>query len=407
MKIRIRQEQTEVTPLLFAPVQILKFTNMKTTRTMSVVGFQASGAETAPATRSTGIPQEDLFDRIWGGVKLYDDKKNHVIQKFSIIGRYHGQYSSVNADQGSSDGWENRRIYLGAEAVLFNDFTVHAEIKISEDFKPFYDGLYQAYVKWSPSKSFSLSVGRLDFLFAGLERTVSSTKIVTFERGLLANQLLPGEVVGAVAQGQSGDFSYRAGVFSGSIKKEFTSFNGGFGAVAGVGYNAPLFYETGSLHLDYVYNNGNPSNNALEPYDHVLSLWHQGKVGPFNMGIDLTWGHGIEGRESVWGVTAPGTYELAKDVLRKGDALLAVLRYQYASSDGDNGLQLQSRYEQKVVPGGSGNGYHAVYAGLNYLIYDDRLKLMTGAEYARMKDSAAARDSFNGWTYNAGIRVYF
>ena len=29
----------------------------------------------------------------------------------------------------------------------------------------------------------------------------------------------------------------------------------------------------GSLHLDYLYNNGNSANNALEPYDHILSLW--------------------------------------------------------------------------------------------------------------------------------------
>ena len=177
---------------------------------------------------------------------------------------------------------------LGAEAVLFHDFTVQAQMKFSEDFDPVYDGLYQAFVKWSPGEAFSLSAGRLDFLFAGLERTISSTKIATFERGLLVNQLLPAEVVGAVAQGKVGDFFYRAGVFSGSIEQEFTTFAGGFGAVAGVGYELPLFYAEGSLHLDYLYNNGNPSNNALESYDHVVSLWHQGQTGPFGLGVDLT-----------------------------------------------------------------------------------------------------------------------
>ena len=30
--------------------------------------------------------------------------------------------------------------------------------------------------------------------------------------------------------------------------KEFTTFAGGFGAVAGVGYSLPLFYAEGSLH---------------------------------------------------------------------------------------------------------------------------------------------------------------
>jgi hypothetical protein len=169
----------------------------------------------------------------------------------------------------------------------------------------------------------------------------------------------------------------------------------------------PLFYSDGSLHLDYLYNNGNQSNNALEPYDHVLSLWHQGQIGPFGQAVDLTWGHGIEGRKSAWGVTALGTYEMSKDLLRKGDALQAVLRYQYAASDGDNGLQLQSRYEQKVVAGGSGNAYNAVYAGINYLIYTNRLKLMTGVEYSMMEDSAPPQNSFKGLSYFAGVRIYF
>lgn len=374
---------------------------------LSVLAFQTVAQDLEPTTFWKRINDKGIYERLWEASRLYEDEENSVIQAFSIVGRYHGQYSSVNADQGSADGWENRRFYVGAEAVLFHDFTVHAQIKISEDFDPFYDGLYQAFVKWSPNDELTLAAGRLDFLFAGMERSLSSTKIVTFERGLLANQLFPGEVVGAGAKFKSGDFTYRAGVFSGSIEKEFTSFAGGFGAVAGVGYDAPLFYETGSIHLDYLYNNGNPSNNALEPYDHVLSLWHQGRTGPFSLGLEMTWAHGIAGRKPVWGATALGTYELSKDLLRKGDALEAVLRYQYAASDGDDGLQLQSRYEQDVVPGGSGNAYHAVYAGLNYLIFGDRLKLMAGAEYAVMEDASPAGDSFDGWTYFAGIRVYF
>ena len=85
----------------------------------------------------------------------------------------------------------------------------------------------------------------------------------------------------------------------------------------------------------------------------------------------------------------------------------AVLRYQYAVSDGENGLQLQSRYEQKVVPGGLGDAYQAIYAGINYLVYGDRLKLMTGAEYSVMKDSTLGQDSFDGWTYLAGVRLFF
>ena len=125
------------------------------------------------------------------------------------------------------------------------------------------------------------------------------------------------------------------------------------------------------------------------------------------MGLDLTAAHGIEGNKSVLGVTVLPTYAFWKNALRKGDALEAVLRFQYAVSDGENGLELQQRYEQEVVPGGRGNACYAFYAGINYLIYGNRSILMTGAEYSFMRDSADDGDTYNGWAYLAGVRVYF
>ena len=372
-----------------------------------LIAFHAAAQDVEPTTFWKRIQEKGLYERVWEATRLYENEDNSVVQAFSIIGRYNGQYWSVNAGQSNASGWENRRFYAGAQALLFHDLTVQAQMKFSDDFDPLYGGLYQAFVEWSPGEAFSLSAGRMDFSFAGFERTISSTKIATFERGLLANQLLPGEVVGAVAQGKSGDVFYRAGAFSGSIEQEFTSFAGGFGAVVGAGYELPLFYASGSLHLDYLYNNGNPSNDAFEPYDHILSLWHQGQSGPFGLGVDLTCGHGLDARPAVFGVTVLPTYVFAKDVVRKGDALQAVLRYQLSVSDGDNGLQLQQRYEQEVVPDGFGDRYQAVYAGINYLIFGDRFKLMTGAEYSAMHDSARDGGAFHGWTYLAGVRVYF
>jgi hypothetical protein len=123
--------------------------------------------------------------------------------------------------------------------------------------------------------------------------------------------------------------------------------------------------------------------------------------------VDLTWAHGLDARPAVLGVTVMPTYVLAKNLIRKGDALEAVLRYQFAVSDGDKGLQLQSRYEGEVVPNGPGNRYQAVYAGINYLVFGNRLKLMNGVEYSVMHDSAKDSDTFNGWTYFAAVRLFF
>src|SRR5262249_16438405 len=217
----------------------------------------------------------------------------------------------------------------------------------------------------------------MDFVFNGLERSTPSTRLPTFERGLLANQVMPGEVVGAVAEGKLGDFSYQSGVISGSVEDEFTHFHGGVGVLAGLGYNLPLFYDSGSLHFDYLYNNGNPSNNALQPYDHIFSLWHKGRAGPFGVGVDLTWADGLDARASVFGVTLLATYLIATNVIRKGDAWQAALHYQFAVSDKDNGLELQKRYEQEVVPNGFGDRYHAIYGGVTTILFFDRLQVMT------------------------------
>ena len=367
----------------------------------------AGGVDVEPPTFWERIQEKGIYERIWQSLTLYENPENDVLESLSLVGRYQGQYWLVNANQGSADGWENRRFFLGAEVEMFRQITLQVQMRVNEDLSPFYGGLYQALIEWSPSESISLTVGRLDFLFNGLERSIGSTRMVTFERGLIVNQVMPGEVVGAVVEGQPGDFSYRGGIMSGSVNDEFTDFKGGVGLFAGVGYAVPLFYEKGSLHLDYLFNNGNPSNNALQPYDHVLSLWHQGNTGPFGLGVDLTWGHGLDARPAVFGVTLLPTYMIAKNVVRKGDALQAVLRYQFAASDGGNGLQLQPRYEQEVVPNGSGKLYQAVYVGLNYLIYGERLKLMTGVEYSTMRSSANTGREFDGWTYFTGVRVFF
>lgn len=363
-------------------------------------------AEPAADVAGETVQEVDALERLWSFAELHHDDENPVFQELAIIGRYHGQYWSVNADEGDANDWENRRIYFGAEARMFHEWKLHTQIKVAEDFSPFYDGIYQAYVEWNPNESFSARVGRVDFLYAGLERTVSSTRIRVFERGLLVNQVMPAEVVGVLVTGEANTVSYHAGIFSGSIEDEFTDFSGGVGAVVGIGWNLPLFYDEGGIHLDYLFNDGDSGNNALEPYDHIVSLWHRGSVGAFDVGVDFTWANGLESLPAAWSLTVLPTWVFAENLLRDGDALQAVFRYQLAGSDGDNGLQLQRRYEQEVASGVFGDRYQAWYAGLDYLVMGDRLKFMVGVECAEMDDRADEGGDFKGATWMAGVRMY-
>ena len=169
-----------------------------------------------------------IYDRIWAAPVLYENPDHPGIQSFSLIGRYHGQYWSVNADQGDAADWENRRKIVDFSSKWFQHFTLQAQMFLKTNGGSLYGGLYEGFIKWSPpDKDFSISVGRLDYLFTGYERSKSSKKINAIERGLLVNQVMPAEVVGAHLSGKQGRFSYHAGWFSRSIEQEFDDFNSG------------------------------------------------------------------------------------------------------------------------------------------------------------------------------------
>ena len=354
-------------------------------------------------------PAQDVnfYDRVWAVPILYENADNPIIQSFSLIGRYHGQYWSVHADQGNASDWENRRKIIGFSSKWLQHFTLQAQMHVKNNGGSLYGGLYEAYIKWSPPNTgFSLSVGRLDYLFTGYERSESSKKIDAIERGLLVNQIMPAEVIGAHLQGNRGRFSYHAGLFSRSIEEEFDDFDTGSAAVIGAGYDTELFYEEGRLHLDYLHNSGSTEGNAFRPYRHVLSLWHKGEKGRLGMAIDLTVAQPLETDGHVFGLTLEPTWMLLNELLGNNDPLELALRYQYASSNEDNGLHLQRRYEEKVTQG-EGNNYQAFYAGLNYFLYGHKLKLMMGGEYARMKDDVDDGGEYSGWTWFGALRLYF
>ena len=349
----------------------------------------------------------EIYAKVWGALGFYHDEDNPTIQSFSLIGRYHGQYWSVHADQGNNSEFENRRRIAGFSSRWFQHFTVQAQMYLKTGNGSLYDGLYEAYVQWAPPETgISLSVGRLDYLFTGYERSKSSKKINTIERGLLVNQLMPAEVIGAHLRVQKNSFAYHAGLFSRSIEEEFDDFDSGAAAVIGASYDLPLFLATGQLHLDYLYNSRDSEGNAFKPYRHVVSLWHSGKSGRLTMSADLTLAVPLDSNGHVIGLTMEPGWRLLDNVLGNNDPLDLTLRYQYANSSENNALTLQRRYEQKVTSG-EGDNYQALYAGLSYLLYDHKFKLMLGGEYARMKDAANDGGEYRGWTWSAAVRMYF
>ncbi len=364
-------------------------------------------SQTAWSATSNAAPPP-LFDKIWDSATLYQNPDNSNIQSFSLVGRYHGQYWSVDADQGKADGWDNRRIIFGFQMKLNEDFLLEAQMHANESLSPVYKGLYVGFLKWTPhDKDLSVSLGRLDYVFTGMERTTSSKRIATFERGLLVNQLMPGEVFGLQGSAKMGAHTIQGGVFTGATKGEFGDFSSGFAAMIGIEHALPLFFDQGEVHLDYLYNDGDREDTSFKPYRNVISLWHQGQISRYALGIDLTSARGgLDGQSNVYGLTLLPTIDLSQNLLISGDTLQLALRYQFANSGQINGLILPKRYEQEVSTG-EGDQYQAFYMGFNYFINGEKLKLLAGAEYAEMEDTEKDGGEYRGWTYMAGFRMYF
>ena len=350
------------------------------------------------------------LDRIWSTAKLYENGDAGGLQALSLIGRYHGQYWYSESEGESDQDWENRRMFFGIEAKFADRFTFESQIAIDEDFDPFYDGLYVTFLEWEREDgALSISGGRLDYLYTGLERSLSSKRIKTMERALLVNQLMPGEVVGLHATGEGESVVWQAGVFSGSIEDEFTSFDGGVAGVIGVAMPLGLFTGSGTVFLDYLYNDGDEENDAFEPYGDIVSLWHQGESGDWGLGLDLTWASGIGDVSDVFGFTVLPSRLVGTDLLMAGDSLELAMRYHHATSDDPGGLSFARRYEQPVTVG-AGDRYQSIYLGASYLIYQHKLKLMAGAEYFTMdglRDERGGESSRDGWSIIAGLRLYF
>ncbi|MEA3291174.1 MAG: hypothetical protein U9Q71_02530, partial [Pseudomonadota bacterium] len=133
-------------------------------------GFYASALLAQPPAGVQKDAPATLRETIWGAPVLYENTDGHGVRSFALIGRYHGQYWSVDADQGKAKGWENRRVIFGFNSQFSEHFSLEAQIHINDEFSdPLYDELYVGFIEWASTKrELAVSLGRLDYVFTGL-----------------------------------------------------------------------------------------------------------------------------------------------------------------------------------------------------------------------------------------------
>ena len=350
------------------------------------------------------------FAKLWDLATLYKDDTNPILQEFKLRGRYQGQYHIVDGGGDTEDNWEDRRSRFGFDAKLFDKkVEVRVDFQSNDGFRDIYDGLVDAYVKWKPVDSFAVTVGRAKPQIGYYDFLQSTNAQPTFERSQIFNQLSIDRAAGVGLEGEVGDFTWQAGVYSNSIDADrndfdqaFGEFNGGWSTTLGVGYDfsKALDVKKADFRVDWLHSERDADAGVLNRYENVISstFWVQdGLWSAVAEGFYATGGQGTDG--DVFGGFLQGTY----DVIPK--KLQLVGRYSFAYGDGERSVRRQTRYESFVVDG-RGDEYQAFYLGAQYFINGDKLKFLAGAEYADLSGGPAGL-GYDGVTYLTGIRFSF
>ncbi len=386
------------------------------------------GAETtAPATsEATGICVGKLaegseLDRIFSAPTLYKNDNNPVIEELAILGQLQTQYaagSNASGNYGTQDmaddvTWGNtevRRMRLGLKARLFGKLSFLNLTDLYPDLSPrVYKRTPETYFTWAENEAFNLSVGKTELKF-NREQEYSSRDFLPFERTALGNMFYGGELTGAWVNGSgiAGGWLYFLGAYSNDRVDEFSNFNGGAMILAKIGYNYTnsTSFDLAEAKFQYLHNTDpgyaeSASCLASPSYSDCISISNQLTKGPYGLTTEFLWGNGANGRPDVCGLMAMPTWSIT-------DKLQLITTFEVAGSSEDNGVILPTRYEA-LSPGVGdkrGDAYFASYAGLNYYIYGQKLKLMSGVKYSYLDGDTGGGD-FNGWTWLCGMRMAF
>ena len=367
------------------------------TRSILVVIVNGLSVLTAPEQATA----QSTYDDIWGFSEWYRDDENEVVQSVLFSGRFQYEFAGVDADQGTRDEWNVRRLRLGVKSEFFDQLTVHIEADFNpQERDPFYKRLTDAYFGWEASDIFALTVGKQGVPFT-LDGSTSSKELLTIDRSNLANNMwFPEEYMpGVSASGGRSNWVYQLGVYSGgSANREFGEFDGSAFGLLSLGYDfsEALGVEDALLRGNYVYQDPDSNNTFTRQLQHIASVNFRFEADRWGFRSDLSLGSGYMGQSDLWSVVTMPFFNLTS-------RFQVVGRHTYIRSEDANGVRL-ARYENQVTDG-RGDRYHEFYAGVNYYFYGHKLKLQSGVKFADMNDSAADGGAYSGFASTTGLRV--
>ena len=372
---------------------------MRFNRTCSVFAITVNGllVLTAPEQATA----QSTYDDIWKFAEWYRNDESETVQSVLFSGRFQYEFAAVDADQGTHDERNVRRMRLGVRSELFHQLTVHVEAGFNpQERAPFYKRLTDTYVEWEASEFFALRVGKQGVPFT-MDGSTSSKELLAIDRSNLANNMwFPEEYMpGASASGGRSNWVYQLGVYSGGGEnREFGEFDGSAFGLLSLGYDfsEALGVEDARLRGDYVYQDPDSNNTFTRQLQHVASVNFRFEVDRWGFRADFSSGSGYMAQSNLWGVMTMPFFNLTS-------RLQVVGRHTYLRSKDVNGVRL-ARYENQVTAG-RGDRYNEFYVGVNYYLYGHKLKLQSGVKLGDMNDSAADGGAYSGIASTTGLRV--
>ncbi len=330
---------------------------------------------------------------------LHRDPDAKFLNELWVLGRYHGQYYWADGSDGDDEGWDNRRFRLGTQMRLFGNLTLHAQTVAEndpDDFDPEYNGFTELWAGWRFDEAFMLTIGQQKHRFSH-DRNVSSRYINTIERAQLTNMFRADYTPAVTASGRIGPWSYYGGAFTNKAGPDmvgaFSDFDSGYSLLGSVtrDLGKALGTDTAFLNVSAVHSDATQEATNLNYFDTGLASALILTDGSWSLVSEAKAGLGNANGDAVGLQVQPGWFLT--------DNWQIVGRYQYAWSDGDDGLRAQGRYET-LAGMTTGDSYQAGYLGLNHYLAGYRVRALYGVEYSTLDD----RDC---WTFAVMFRVFF
>jgi phosphate-selective porin OprO and OprP len=361
--------------------------------------YLLTSADAQTAEAATSASPASAYEALWKRARLTPPDAYPSVK---LRGRYHGQHYWIDADdEGRADDWEHRRFRLGLDIGFSDRFEFSFDLNMDRNgVGPLVDDFDYAAFEWQIDAATTLQFGKLRRMPLTREDGTSSNNILTIERSLIAARFLLDNTGGVYLEHQRGPWTVGGGVLSGSVDEDnlgLPTLDGGLALQGNVAYQATPATE---LRVDYVYSEGDPGNNAIAPFRHMLSLNSASQWQRFGLITDVIFADALPAaRGDLFSVVLMPHYKLTP-------RLQAVARFTYAGSNAVDGVRLSSRYERRAnrLAGDRGDDYQAWYAGLNYYFHGHRLKLMAGIEHTRMERPVG---DYEALTAAASFRLYF